>query len=137
VSLIYSIPTPVLSSTHVGTYIIDPDESRDQTSALQGFAARHGDLVGLRKAADFLSAAPHAVFRNRFGSIFLTLATKGSSEQCHGAIIDVSTRHGDIAVNLVSKNSKLQLHNVVSYVLKTEFCTSWQTYHTESLFPKR
>jgi hypothetical protein len=105
--------------------IIDPDESRDQTSALQGFAARHGDLVGLRKAADFLSAAPHAVFRNRFGSIFLTLATKGSSEQCHRAIIDVSTRHGDIAVNLVSKNSKLQLHNVVSYVLKTEFCTSW------------
>jgi hypothetical protein len=85
-----------------GTYIIDPDESRDQTSALQGFAARHGDLVGLRKAADFLSAAPHAVFRNRFGSIFLTLATKGSSEQCHRAIIDVSTRHGDIAVNLSS-----------------------------------
>lgn len=85
-----------------GKYIIDPDESGDQTSALQGFAARHSDPVGLRKAADFLSAAPHAVFRNRFGSIFLTLATKGSSEQCNRAIIDVSTRHGDIAVNLSS-----------------------------------
>ncbi|KAG1788242.1 uncharacterized protein HD556DRAFT_909693 [Suillus plorans] len=85
-----------------GTYIIDPDESGDEPSALQGFAARHSDPVGLRKAADFLTAAPHAVFRNRFGSIFLTLATKGSSEQCHRAIIDVSTRHGDIAVNLSS-----------------------------------
>ncbi|KAG1808650.1 uncharacterized protein BJ212DRAFT_1382352 [Suillus subaureus] len=86
-----------------GKYIIDPDESGDQTSALQGFAARHSDLVvGLRKATDILSAAPHAVFRNRFGSIFLTLATKGSSERCHRVIIDVSTRHGDIAVNLSS-----------------------------------
>jgi len=85
-----------------GTYIIDPDESGDEPSALQGFAARHSDLVGLRKAADFLAAAPHAVFRNHFGSIFLTLATKGSSEQCRRAIIDVSTRHGDIAVNLSS-----------------------------------
>ncbi|KAG1739975.1 hypothetical protein EDB19DRAFT_793273 [Suillus lakei] len=84
-----------------GTYIIDP-ESGDEPPAPQGFVARHSDLVGLRKAADFLSAAPHAVFRNRFGSIFLTLATKGSSEQCHRAIIDVSTRHGDISVNLSS-----------------------------------
>ncbi|KAG1768420.1 hypothetical protein EV702DRAFT_1203263 [Suillus placidus] len=85
-----------------GTYMIDPDESDEEPSALQGFAARHNDLVGLRKATDFLSAAPHAVFRNRFGSIFLTLATKGSSEQCHRAIVDISTRHGDIAINLSS-----------------------------------
>ncbi|KAG1876438.1 hypothetical protein DFJ58DRAFT_754246 [Suillus subalutaceus] len=85
-----------------GKYIIDPDESEDQTSALLGFAVRHTDLVGLRKAANFLSAAPHAVFRNQFGSIFLTLATKGSSEQCSRTIIDVSTRYGDIAVNLSS-----------------------------------
>lgn len=85
-----------------GTYIIDPDESGEEPPALQGFAARHSDLVGLRKATDFLSAAPHAVFRNRFGSIFLTLATKGSSERCHRTIVDVSTRHGDIAINLSS-----------------------------------
>ncbi|KAG2157794.1 uncharacterized protein EDB93DRAFT_816226 [Suillus bovinus] len=85
-----------------GKYIIDPDESRDEPSVLQGFAARHSDLVGLRNAAGFHSAAPHAVFRNRFGSIFLNLATKGSSEQCHRTIVDVSTRHGDIAVNLSS-----------------------------------
>ncbi|KAG2075759.1 hypothetical protein BDR04DRAFT_863122 [Suillus decipiens] len=85
-----------------GTYIIDPEESGNEASALQGFAARHSDLVGLTKAADFLSAAPHAVFRNRFGSISLTLATKGTSKQCHRAIVDVSTRHGDIAVNLSS-----------------------------------
>lgn len=85
-----------------GTYIIDPESGDDEPSALRGFAARHSDLVGLRKAAGFLSAAPHAVFRNRFGSIFLTLATKGSSEQCHRTIVDVSTRHGDIAVNLSS-----------------------------------
>ncbi|KAG2132804.1 hypothetical protein DEU56DRAFT_441627 [Suillus clintonianus] len=85
-----------------GAYIIDPDVSGDEPSVLQGFAARHSDIVGLRKAVDFLSAAPHAVFRNRFGSIFLTLATKGSSEQCRRAIVDISTRHGDIAVNLSS-----------------------------------
>ncbi|KAG1770746.1 hypothetical protein EDD22DRAFT_865789 [Suillus occidentalis] len=81
---------------------IDPESGEDEPSALRGFAARHSDLVGLRKAAGFFSAAPHAVFRNRFGSIFLTLATKGSSEQCHRTIVDVSTRHGDIAVNLSS-----------------------------------
>lgn len=83
-----------------GTYIIDPDVSGDEPSILKGIAARRSDLAGIWK--DFLSAAPHAVFRNRFGSIFLTLATKGSSEQCHRAIVDVSTRHGDIAVNLSS-----------------------------------
>lgn len=85
-----------------GTYIIDPEESGNEASALQGFATRHSDLVGLTKAADFLSAAPHAVFRNRFGTISLTLATKGTSKQCERAIVDVSTRHGDIAVNLSS-----------------------------------
>lgn len=115
----------VWPTRHAGTYIIDPDESGDESSALQGFAARHSDLVGLRKAADFLAAAPHAVFRNHFGSIFLTLATKGSSEQCRRAIIDVSTRHGDIAVNLVSKNSKFHPHTLSLMLLKIEFCTPW------------
>ncbi|KAG2364078.1 hypothetical protein BDR07DRAFT_1482793 [Suillus spraguei] len=73
-----------------GTYIIDPEESGNEASALQGFATRHSDLVGLTKAADFLSAAPHAVFRNR------------NIKKCDRAIVDVSTRHGDIAVNLSS-----------------------------------
>jgi hypothetical protein len=113
---VYTVSAFILSSAHTGTYIIDPESGDDEPSALRGFAARHSDLVGLRKAAGFFSAAPHAVFRNRFGSIFLTLATKGSSEQCHRTIVDVSTRHGDIAVNLVSKISNLHLHKVGSYV---------------------
>ncbi|KAG1746605.1 uncharacterized protein EDB91DRAFT_103490 [Suillus paluster] len=80
-----------------GTYIIDPDVSGDDPSILQGFAAKLSDRG---KGKD--SAAPHAVFCNRFGSIFLTLVIKGSSERCHRAIVDVSTRYGDINVNLSS-----------------------------------
>jgi len=101
----YIVPAPTDSSlklTHAGTYIIDPSVSQDEPSSLQDFVAKHS-VLGLGKTFDFLST-PHAIFRSRFGSISLTLATKGSSERCHRAIVNVSTHHGDITVDLVSNS---------------------------------
>ncbi|KAJ8588284.1 hypothetical protein M405DRAFT_262663 [Rhizopogon salebrosus TDB-379] len=83
-----------------GTYIIDPDVPGDDPSTVQSLITRNS-VLGIRKASESLSA-PHAIFRSRFGSIRLTLATKGSSERCHRTIVDVSTRHGDIAIDFAS-----------------------------------